>query len=643
MRHDIQCLRAIAIIGVVGFHIFPENLPNGFLGVDVFFVISGFLMSKILYAKSLDVATIADFYYKRIKRIWIIYYLIIFAINLSKQFLQAEIWWPNNNIYAFFSLLFLTNQKIMSDQNDYFNTFKTDVTANNLFLHCWSLSVEVQFYTIVPFVFIGLHQLKSVRLRIFALIIASIISFSITFISIDPNFTFNFAIARFWQFFAGILGHIIASENVISDPKRVSKISEHRAFLRDQLHCTILAGLLILFWPLELSSTPVRLAITCLTAFIIASNISPYTAAIIASPILFYIGNLSYIIYLVHWPLVVFFKQDVTAIHLIYLTAFLSIILHHSFERIIVRQSRRSIGLWLIALLAANASFQFAQFADPELMAFGNSRPYIRAVDENLKLNNYSTTWGNPSCQLQPIDIELDGKLPFGHCKFPPGNGTLKIMLIGNSYTLNQAQTIHKAFRGNFSSFEYVSIIGNFALYENGLYNSAQKLTIAKQIAKRVKPDVIFIVTRFVDVSMAPIRNIETDEVLRQFNENIAFFEAISKKVYIMGAFPFVPYKFLKMFVADLMLEKDGLDRFHMSVRKHKNMMKHLIKRLEHLKCKNCEVYDLGTTLLNDGFYRTFNESSKLLHFDDGIHLTQLALDAFIEPFYRRASTTMNI
>ncbi|CAB3406631.1 unnamed protein product [Caenorhabditis bovis] len=629
MRHDIQCLRAIAIIGVVGFHIFPDNLPNGFLGVDVFFVISAFLMSKILYAKSLDVATIADFYYKRIKRIWIIYYLIIFAINLSKQFLQAEIWWPNNNIYAFFSLLFLTNQKIISDQNDYFNAFKTDVTANNLFLHCWSLSVEVQFYTIVPFVFIGLHQLKSIRLRIIALIIASIISFSITFISIDPNFTFNFAIARFYQFFAGILGHIIGSE-LISDAKKDN-------YGWRQYDLCALAAILAIFWPLHVAPTILRIFVTILTAYILVANFE-----LLCSPFstLAYIGDISYLIYLIHWPIWLYFKNYLSVLSIIYLIGLLSILVHHSIETNFLRQNHRpTVFAILASLIAANSLllYSLANGTDSGFLRY--SKVHNDVIDENLKLTNVS--WTHPPCDLEKFDnTTIDES--FGHCKFPPGNGTLKIMLIGNSYTLNQAQTIHKAFRGNFSSFEYVSMISNYGIYADDIDGSRAKLEYSKRIAAREKPDVIFVISRFMQSPRWNIIDIENDKIVRKMRENVAYYETIAKKVYIMSPLPQTPLNFLNIFVSELMLKTENLEYLNIPKMDFIKDSKNLRRRLNNLKCSNCELYDMSRLFFNGKSYQTFDAETNLAYFDNEIHLTPPALQ-LIESFYNEFLTKMKI
>ena len=89
-RRDVQRLRGIAIIYVPVFHLYPELFPYGFLGVDIFFVISGYLMAMILLKEEVFTLTGFLIYKKRVKRIFPAYYLVLFLILLSGYFLLAS-------------------------------------------------------------------------------------------------------------------------------------------------------------------------------------------------------------------------------------------------------------------------------------------------------------------------------------------------------------------------------------------------------------------------------------------------------------------------------------------------------------------------------------------------------------------------
>ncbi|GMS92864.1 hypothetical protein PENTCL1PPCAC_15039, partial [Pristionchus entomophagus] len=153
-RFDIQGIRAWAVIAVVIFHFFPSILPWGYLGVDVFFVLSGFLISLVLEKKPCVASTYLDFYFKRFKRIFPLASLIAF-INLliisQKDELKLVKFGTRSALYA---VLFGTNYNIRDEGEDYFEALEQ---ANDYFTHYWTLSVEIQFYILAP---VLLHILK---------------------------------------------------------------------------------------------------------------------------------------------------------------------------------------------------------------------------------------------------------------------------------------------------------------------------------------------------------------------------------------------------------------------------------------------------------------------------------------------------
>ncbi|CAM3608853.1 acyltransferase [Vibrio cholerae] len=151
-RKDIQGLRAIAVLAVMAFHSNPTWLPGGFVGVDVFLVISGFLITSILLHKKSNASyslteTLKYFYVSRFKRIVPAYFfmLIIVALvaavlflptdfNTFRKGLEKAIWFSSNLYFAGFS--------------DYF----APASYEQPLLHTWSLAVEIQFYLLAPFI-----------------------------------------------------------------------------------------------------------------------------------------------------------------------------------------------------------------------------------------------------------------------------------------------------------------------------------------------------------------------------------------------------------------------------------------------------------------------------------------------------------
>jgi peptidoglycan/LPS O-acetylase OafA/YrhL len=145
-RADIDGLRALAVLAVILFHSFPNELPGGFVGVDIFFVISGYLITQIIL-EDLDSGafTAASFYSRRVRRLFPALILVLIATLAFgwHYFLPIELTSLGKNILA--SALFSANLMLLSEVN-YF-----DVAAHvEPLLHIWSLGIEEQFYLVWP-------------------------------------------------------------------------------------------------------------------------------------------------------------------------------------------------------------------------------------------------------------------------------------------------------------------------------------------------------------------------------------------------------------------------------------------------------------------------------------------------------------
>jgi peptidoglycan/LPS O-acetylase OafA/YrhL len=154
-RPDVDGLRAIAVLAVIIFHANSSLLPNGFVGVDFFFVISGFLITRLLVLGIEDgTFSFADFYARRIKRIFPAYIVVAVATFVVASYLLI----PDDYLFYTTSLAasfaFVSNVFFSMLSWGYFG----DRTAEFPLLHTWSLSVEEQFYFIFPLVLIGLYR-----------------------------------------------------------------------------------------------------------------------------------------------------------------------------------------------------------------------------------------------------------------------------------------------------------------------------------------------------------------------------------------------------------------------------------------------------------------------------------------------------
>jgi peptidoglycan/LPS O-acetylase OafA/YrhL len=166
-RADIDGLRAVAVSAVVAFHAFPALVPGGFVGVDVFFVISGYLITGfILHRQKRGSFSIKEFYIRRARRILPALALVIAVTLAIGWFVLFPAPYEGLGLHALASALFVPN-RVYWGESGYF-----DVAAETKpLLHLWSLGVEEQFYLVWPLLLMLLRQCKG-RLTAILLMLA---------------------------------------------------------------------------------------------------------------------------------------------------------------------------------------------------------------------------------------------------------------------------------------------------------------------------------------------------------------------------------------------------------------------------------------------------------------------------------------
>jgi len=201
-RTEIDGLRAISVLGVIFYHAGFSSISGGFAGVDVFFVISGYLIGgQILKELAAGQFSYRSFYGRRARRIL----PALFVVTLVSALLGYFILLPQDYRYffgaAFTSLLSVSNFWFM-DQIDYFNP----QAALDPLVHTWSLGVEEQFYLFAP-ILLGVTWLRFRRLLVFLVAFLMLASLGLTLAlsSSAPMFTFYMLPTRAWELFAGIL------------------------------------------------------------------------------------------------------------------------------------------------------------------------------------------------------------------------------------------------------------------------------------------------------------------------------------------------------------------------------------------------------------------------------------------------------
>ena len=310
-RRDIDGLRAIAVLAVIGFHAFPAAVPGGFVGVDVFFVISGFLISTIVFA-SLDKGAFSyvDFYDRRIRRIFPALIIILAATWVAAWRFLYPLEYANLGKHIASGAGFVSNFVLWRDSG-YFDT----AAEQKPLLHLWSLAIEEQFYLVWPLSLVIFWRFVRVRL---ALVLAvAIVSFGLCvwMTGRDPVIAYYFPFTRCWEL---LMGALLAYAGVLRlhpehHPLRLPRIARRIADWKGFRDAEAVAGALLIVAALFAIDrhTPfpgwAALLPTAGTFLLISAGPDTYiNRRLLGTDALVAIGLISYPLYLWHWPLLCF-------------------------------------------------------------------------------------------------------------------------------------------------------------------------------------------------------------------------------------------------------------------------------------------------------------------------------------------------
>lgn len=301
-RPDIQGLRAIAVLAVIVFHLNPAWLPGGFVGVDIFLVISGFLISSILLHKKSKseyklLPTLSYFYSSRIKRIAPAYYttLIVISVIAAVLFLPADFATYRDGLKK---AAYFNSNNYFANFGDYF----APANHEQPLLHTWSLAIEIQFYLLAPFIFLLLpKRLLNWILPISIIGLTAYAEYQLR-IAGNQQATYYSLMARLPAFFLGAWVALLIGKN-----------NELTGGGRRRLSLTWLAaGLIALAFALPKITGHfpglAGLLPTVGAALIILLNANNRLTQLLSNKTLVWVGALSYSLYLWHWPVLAFMR-----------------------------------------------------------------------------------------------------------------------------------------------------------------------------------------------------------------------------------------------------------------------------------------------------------------------------------------------
>jgi peptidoglycan/LPS O-acetylase OafA/YrhL len=302
-RADVDGLRAVAVLSVIGFHAFPRTIPGGFVGVDVFFVISGFLISGlILQGLRADRFSYVSFYARRIRRIFPALITVLTATLIGGSFMLFPDELKELGRQALASVGFVANFFFWSESG----YFDASAPLKPL-LHLWSLGIEEQFYIGWPLLLVFLYQRTRHLKWIFGALALASFLWNVLTVATSSESAFYLPMSRFWELLLGAMLALQAIEASQAGAADGSGLESGPRDLKADLLCV--GGLLLIGGTVLRLTEHLRfpgwwaLLPTVGAALVIAGGRGRVSRLLLGNKPMTFIGLISYPLYLWHWVL----------------------------------------------------------------------------------------------------------------------------------------------------------------------------------------------------------------------------------------------------------------------------------------------------------------------------------------------------
>ncbi|CAI5453103.1 unnamed protein product [Caenorhabditis angaria] len=545
-RFDLQGIRGLAILAVLGFHFFPDIFPNGFLGVDQFFVLSGFLMCMLLTKSKNDskFQVLFIFYSRRFRRILPLYQLVIFISLIFLYF-----YFPDKTIQginessAQNAIIFISNQ-MKSDEENYFEKLANSV---DLFTHTWSLSVEIQFYLIAPFLFFMPFR----NVSFYAILLSSLWYF----FTLPKNFAFFNVFARIWQFMIGMITYNLSQKYSNKYQLSNSEDCEKQEPEKEKnyqiekwswiLPSIILFNIIVIFFPIPFTAQISRPLITLLTGIVILS--STRDQYLLSNKTLVYTGDISYSLYLIHWPIYSYWKlygeqNELLLICCLVASILISILVYNIFEKWYIKLDNSRVLLLSILLIVANLLVLNRESISDHLKFTQGDDKFSISLDDVEKQNGEWDTNDIKNLAVKTCSQAVAKKY-CNNTGLDPQN-PYKILLIGNSWTKNHGNLFYQECKNKMNTM----VIGSNTACEPFRLSREWKckqedIDITEQQVQKMKPDYLFHLTRHISYgeNFNESLSFENDEVYQKmWNQAKKLLKFVKKKMYLLNAIPTV-------------------------------------------------------------------------------------------------------
>uniref|UniRef100_A0A1I7YRE3 Acyl_transf_3 domain-containing protein n=1 Tax=Steinernema glaseri TaxID=37863 RepID=A0A1I7YRE3_9BILA len=652
-RDDLQSLRGYAIVLVILFHLFPEEFSVGFTGVDIFFVLSGYLMSSIYGRSTTNFFAILRFYEKRYIRLLPLYGLTIVFVIFYGYYVFTAVDYEQLFEDSRWALTLATNFKSLFDKSDYF----TRVTQFKFLLHTWSLCLEMQYYLVAPALFY--FERRGGRLSKITIATVFVTSLLAHFYFSGPM-SFEILCSRIWQFQCGYFAYSLDLWNCSMKFTRV-------------IYYLCLLGLSVLVIPyFSAPEKPIRLMATlCSLCFIGLGRreLGGLMEKVVNQGWLIYIGDVSYVWYLVHWPTIFYVKY--LNIHFTLKEKFIaaavsfgiSVVVHHLIEKPLLNKRIPSALVFLGTFAIAGACLTGHIALDvhyPQELHFQN-----RDCPENVAAQT-DYFWRNETlidmC-ADPLDrvqqaINLNmyyAGRPFypASCKKPKkhfqlscildGTGDLRIVMFGNSFSQRALPALYEIAKDRYHRIEMIIDGGCEALlpteYRTGTWECAQMQEYVLKRVRKVRPHITIYMARFFEqIRTEPIENVENDKIYHFMKGYVGKLMEHSGSFIISGTLPFFWHTQIGDDVARRLKVGLPLHDLNHNRKLVENHHAFTFQRIEKLcgEFDRCLFYDVSEVFcMGRRICHVYDPDTLLAYYEDNQHLSFKGIEKTIPSFRR--------
>lgn len=452
-RPEVDGLRAFAILPVVLFHLKPELLPGGYAGVDVFFVISGFLITSIILKEQAEGRfTFKAFWLRRVRRILPALLAMLLGTALINQALLIGIEKNDLGLHGVAALFSVANFSLWLSTGSYWGAG----AESQPLLHVWSLSVEEQFYLLFP-ILITLALTRARRVVAWLLAGAIVASFALYLFEsrYHPDRAFYLLPSRVWELGCGCLAAVLAKEGLFA------KLEKHwiGGLLAAAGLVAIVASSVLLSGKGGVAGQLALPVLGCVAVILFCHHpASPAYRVLTLWPVV-YCGKISYSLYLWHWPLLLAWKLaeqrllvEIPPAVYVVATAGASVLSYHFIETP-ARQHPRALGVIAVGFAAMLAGYAWLWGVDHyyDVSRFAPIRSTTRVYDAIPGLEDWHF---DPRDHRIFVGVEVDTSLRpapdaylTGGLIRRHGGDVPSIVVLGDSHALMWGSAIDEAAR----------------------------------------------------------------------------------------------------------------------------------------------------------------------------------------------------